>query len=141
MYLLTGFLPYGLFRTIVNSSMNAYTANQGLFSYRQVKPIDTLVSRCIVECIVNLFGFVFLGFVAMALGFGSPVHDMLLLMWTLFLLVWFSFCLGLFFFRDWNLFGNFSECRQRPLNPTVLALGGNDPNYLPSRKISELAVF
>ena len=95
MFLLTGFLPYGLFSTTVNNSMAAFKANRGLFNYRQVKPIDTLVSRCLVECLVHLVVFVVLVFAGMALGFDAAIHDFLGLSLILLLLVWFSFSVGL----------------------------------------------
>jgi len=60
MFLLTGMLPYHLFANIVNKSMAAFEANQGLFNYRQVKPFDTLVTRCLVECVVYLLVFIIL---------------------------------------------------------------------------------
>jgi capsular polysaccharide transport system permease protein len=95
MFLLTGMLPYQLFTTILNKSMVAFESNQGLFNYRQVKPFDALVSRCLVECLVYLLVFLILAAAGMALGFDAAVHDFLGLSLILLLLVWFSFSMGL----------------------------------------------
>ena len=97
MFLLTGFIPFGLFRTIVSSSMMSFQANKGLFNYRQVKPIDTLLARCLVECIVHLVVFVILVIVGMLIGFDAAIDDIMGLCLIMLLLVWFSFSLGLVF--------------------------------------------
>lgn len=97
MFLLTGFVPYGMFRSITGSSMNAFTANQGLFNYRQVKPIDTLFARCLVESIVHPLVFAILICLGSAIGFDTTIHNFLGLFLTQLLLVWFSFSLGLVF--------------------------------------------
>jgi len=95
MFLLTGMLPYHLFANIVTKSMAAFEANRGLFNYRQVKPFDTLVCRCLVECVVYLIVFIILALAGMALGFEAAIHDFLGLALFLLLLVWFSFSFGL----------------------------------------------
>jgi capsular polysaccharide transport system permease protein len=95
MFLLTGMLPFNLFSGIVNKSMAAFEANQGLFNYRQVKPFDALLARCLVECVVYLIVFLILVLAGMALGFDAAVHDFLGLSLTLLLLVGFAFGFGL----------------------------------------------
>lgn len=95
MFLLTGMLPYRLFANTLTKSMAAFEANKGLFNYRQVKPFDALVTRCLVECLVYLIVFLILVAAGMALGFDAKIHDFLGLSLILLLLVWFSFSLGL----------------------------------------------
>lgn len=48
-YLITGMLPYFMFRNLARRLPSAITANRGLYAYRQVKPIDTMVARGVVE--------------------------------------------------------------------------------------------
>jgi capsular polysaccharide transport system permease protein len=53
-FLVTGLIPFFLFQNLVMRLMDGIEANRGLFSYRQVKPIDTLASRAAVEGLMNL---------------------------------------------------------------------------------------
>lgn len=57
-FLLTGLVPFFLFRNLALRGMQAIDANRGLFAYRQVKPADPLVARAIIE--VALYGIVYL---------------------------------------------------------------------------------
>ncbi len=118
MFLLTGMLPYQLFTNTVTKSMVAFEANQGLFNYRQVKPFDTLVTRCLVECIVYLFVFLILVAAGMALGFDAAIHDFLGLMLILLLLVCFSFGFGLIC----AAIGTFSENFQKVIGVVIRPL-------------------
>lgn len=52
MFLATGLVPFFLFRNIALRGADAVRQNFGLFSYRQVKPFDTLVSRALVETVL-----------------------------------------------------------------------------------------
>lgn len=96
-FLLTGLVPFFLFRNLALRGMQAIEANRGLFGYRQVKPLDPLVSRALLE--VLLYGFVYLLTLAALgwLGFQVlPAHP---LQWlgTGALLVASGFALGLLF--------------------------------------------
>ncbi|WP_119156717.1 ABC transporter permease [Caldimonas tepidiphila] len=48
-FLATGLLPFFIFKNLSLRLMGAIESNRGLFSYRQVKPMDTLVSRALLE--------------------------------------------------------------------------------------------
>lgn len=52
-FLATGLLPYFLFQHLAIRLMDGVEANRGLFTYRQVKPFDTLLSRACVELMMN----------------------------------------------------------------------------------------
>lgn len=112
MFLLTGMLPYQLFVNTLQKSMAAFESNQGLFNYRQVKPFDALVTRCLVECLVYFLVFLILVAAGMALGFDAVIHDFLGLSLILLLLVWFSFSMGLLF----AVIGTFSESFKKVVN-------------------------
>lgn len=56
-FLLSGVIPYFMFRTIALRVMDGVDGNRGLFGYRQVKPIDTLLVRTALE--VTLYGTVY----------------------------------------------------------------------------------
>ncbi len=68
-FLITGLLPFFIFRNVTLRLADAIGANRGLFSYRQVKPIDTLIARALVETmlysavyLLTLAGLGWLGF-------------------------------------------------------------------------------
>ncbi len=48
-WLLSGLMGYFLFRRTASQVSEALTANRPLFSYRQVKPLDTFISRAVLE--------------------------------------------------------------------------------------------
>jgi capsular polysaccharide transport system permease protein len=58
MYLISGLLPFFMFRNLALRLMDGIDANRALFGYRQVKPIDTLVSRAILE--VGIYSAIYL---------------------------------------------------------------------------------
>lgn len=97
-FLFTGVTPYILFKNIALQGMSAVDANRNLFAYRQIKPLDCVIARTLVECI--LMAAVYAG-IAFVLGFIFE-YDMSIahpLQWivTLFLGVVFSFCLGVIY--------------------------------------------
>jgi capsular polysaccharide transport system permease protein len=53
-FLVTGLIPYFFFQHLTMRLMDGIEANRGVFAYRQVKPIDALLSRAIVEALMNL---------------------------------------------------------------------------------------
>lgn len=46
---MTGLLAYFIFNRCSRQTMTAVTANRALFTYRQVKPVDTIIVRAILE--------------------------------------------------------------------------------------------
>ena len=55
-----GFMFYRSFQRSLIASLNSINANRSLFSYKQVKPIDTIITRCLVEGYINLIILIFL---------------------------------------------------------------------------------
>lgn len=68
-FLVTGLLPFFLFQHLAVRLMDGIEANRGLFSYRQVKPLDTLLSRACVETLMNLLVYAFTLGILARLGF------------------------------------------------------------------------
>jgi capsular polysaccharide transport system permease protein len=95
MFLMTGMLPYQLFSSTVTRSMDAFESNRGLFNYRQVKPIDALVARALVESLVYLSVFITFIIAGKALGFDAAIDDFIGLSLILLTLLCFSFSCGL----------------------------------------------
>ena len=79
-WVMLGVLSYFTFQRTANQLKHAIDANQALFSFRQVKPIDTLLVRGALEGVIALFVAV-LSFVGLALiGISSIPADPLLVM-------------------------------------------------------------
>jgi capsular polysaccharide transport system permease protein len=56
-FLLTGLLPFFIFRNLARRLPAAISGNRGLYAYRQVKPIDAVAARAVVE--VGLYSAVY----------------------------------------------------------------------------------
>ena len=64
-FMASGFIAFNMFRHILMSSIGAFTANKGLFAYKQVKPIDTIIARVMIELFLTsiiIFIFLIIGF-------------------------------------------------------------------------------
>jgi capsular polysaccharide transport system permease protein len=96
-FVLVGVWGFLLVRNVAQRGMEAISANQALFSYRQVTPVDTVLVRATVEAFLNtIVGAVLL--VALALcDIDVRPHDPLQVMWSAFLLWSFGLGLGLIF--------------------------------------------
>lgn len=94
-FLLNGLIPYFIFSSITTRSVNAIEANQGLFNYRPVKPVDTVIARALLESLIYAMVYVIL--MALLLLNGEPIdltHIVeLFTVWLL--LIIFSFGMGL----------------------------------------------
>lgn len=51
-YLISGMIPFFMMRSMITRGMSAVNANKALFSYKQIKPLDTIIARCVVEAII-----------------------------------------------------------------------------------------
>lgn len=96
-FLVTGMLPFFLFRNLAFRLMDAIDANRGLFAYRQVKPMDAIVSRALLEVVLMSMVYGLTLTVLMALGYDVLPARPLELMGVSALLVMLGFSMGLFF--------------------------------------------
>ncbi len=71
-FFLVGIVPFLLMRNICLRMMEAVSANQALFAYRQIKPLDTLLARLIVEVAISVCVYALL-LLGMGLFFGYDV--------------------------------------------------------------------
>ena len=95
-FLALNFTAYNMFRNILTKSMGSFTANKALFVYKQVKPIDTIIARVMVEVFVT--GTIIIAFVLIGMYFGFDLNVKHLPMVAIgFLwLILFAFSFGLF---------------------------------------------
>ncbi len=90
-----GFIAFNMFRHILSGSTGAFAANKGLFNYKQVKPIDTIVARVLVEVFITsviVLIFVFIGFF---FQYEIAPQNLLMVVFGYFWLLIFSFSVGL----------------------------------------------
>jgi capsular polysaccharide transport system permease protein len=82
------FSTYNIFKNIVLFNLNTFKANKGLYIYKQIKPIDTLISKSIVEFALNLIVIVLLILIAISLNIEIKIKDLLTVILAI---IWFSF--------------------------------------------------
>ena len=68
-FLLNGILPYFAFMRSVTQSIPAIEANRGLLSYRNVRPIDTVIARTGLEFVLYFVCYLLLSAVMLWFGF------------------------------------------------------------------------
>ncbi len=94
-FMASGFIAFNMFKNILSGATGAFAANKALFNYKQVKPIDTIFGRLLLEVFLSsiiVLLFLFIGFL-----FGYNVEPQNIVM-VFFAYVWilvFSFSIGL----------------------------------------------
>lgn len=96
-FLINGIIPFFIFSNISSRCINAIEANQGLFNYRPVKPIDTILARAVLETIIYIFVYLFLMMVLGVLGEDITINGIVILCSTWFLLFCLSCGMGMIF--------------------------------------------
>lgn len=94
-FLVTGLIPFFLFQNLANRLMDAIEANRGLYAYRQVKPLDTMISRSVVETLMNLMVYAFTLAILGWVGFHVVPHQPLEMLGVNLLLILFGASFGL----------------------------------------------
>lgn len=95
-FIAISFLAYFLFRNIVTQSMNAFSANKALFNYKQVKPIDTIFSRVIIEILLTLFASIILIAIGLYVGFDLRIQNFNMVLLAILWLILFAMGIGIF---------------------------------------------
>ena len=94
-FMAAGFIAFNMFRHILSGSTGAFAANKGLFSYKQVKPIDTIIARALVQTFITgiiVLMFIFIGFF---FQYEFAPENMLMVFFGYLWLLLFSFAVGL----------------------------------------------
>lgn len=94
-FVVTGYLPLTLFRHAVARSVKAFSVNGSLLYHRQIKVLDFILVRFIIEMIGGMMAYVFIGIVLIALGYFPVPANLLYVIsgWLLYCLFTFSLCL------------------------------------------------
>ncbi len=95
-FLALNFTAFNMFRNILSKSMGAFAGNKALFVYKQVKPIDTIISRVMVE--VFMTSIIIIAFIILGSYFGNDldVKNLPMVVVGFLWLIVFSFSFGLF---------------------------------------------
>lgn len=94
-FLATSFLSFFLWKNIVSRSMDAFSSNSALFSYRQVKPFDTVVSRFLLEILISSVATLIFIAIGLYFGFDLSVENFNMVILAVLWLCVFGFGLGL----------------------------------------------
>jgi capsular polysaccharide transport system permease protein len=95
-FITLGFVGFNFFRHIVDQSMGAFSANKGLYAYKQVKPIDTIISRVLVEFLVTSIIVCIFILLGLYFNFDMDVQNLGMLLLGFIWLTLFSVGFGLF---------------------------------------------
>ena len=104
LFITTSYLPFIFFRNVVTKLQSAVNANMGLFCYRQVTPFATFIARFFLEVIVGIVVGCILVLGLIWCGFNAIPNDPLQVILIYFLLMIFSFSLGIVFCVAGSLF-------------------------------------
>ncbi len=95
-FLASGFLAFFLWRNILNKSMGAFDSNAALFNYIQVKPIDTIITRFLIEILVTTMATLVFLAIGLYFDFNISVKNFNMVILAVVWLALFAFSLGLF---------------------------------------------
>jgi ABC-type polysaccharide/polyol phosphate export permease len=112
-FLLTGYMPFMLFRHVVSRSLDCVRANTALLYHRQIKTIDLFAARFAIESAGVLLAFWTGIAVCIGAGFIEPPKDLLLVHIGWFFTAWFSMAFGLIL----GLLNEISKVTERIYNP------------------------
>ncbi len=94
-FVITGYIPITLFRHGVARSVAVFTVNSSLLYHRQVKILDFIIVRFVIEILGGMMAYLFIAIIL--IGFGEfPIPDnigLLVAGWFLYALFCFSLCL------------------------------------------------
>lgn len=94
-FVATGYIPITLFRHGVSRSVAAFTANSSLLYHRQVKVVDFILVRFVIEVIGGMMAYLFMGAVLVLVN-EMPVPaniGLLIAGWLVYAFFCFSLCL------------------------------------------------
>nr|MBK2253817.1 ABC transporter permease [Francisella philomiragia] len=74
LFLLTGIVPFFFFRNSIQNASSAIAANQALLAYRQVKIIDTILARIILQAAITTLSVLILTAMIIYLNSGATVY-------------------------------------------------------------------
>jgi capsular polysaccharide transport system permease protein len=94
-FVISGYIPLVFFRSTISRAVNSFTANGSLMYHRQIKILDLILVRFIVELIGHMMAYLFIGVALGAFGLFPWPHDVgfIMLGWGYYALFTFSVAL------------------------------------------------
>ena len=89
------FIAYRLFKSIITSSLNSFKSNKALFIYKQVKPIDTIIARALVELFITSIIILLFVFIGLYFDYSIEVKNFPIVVFGLVWLMIFSISIGI----------------------------------------------
>ncbi len=123
LFLGSGTVLFTLFSNIAIRSSNGISANQALFFYKPVKPVDAVIARTIVES--GLYGivFIFIIFSTYIIRKEIILNNLALLFTTYLALVIFSFGFGLFLLVASHIYPSIKQLIPLAIRPLFFISG------------------
>jgi len=118
-FLASGFLAFYLWKNIVSKSLGAFSANQALFNYVQVKPIDTLITRFLIEILVSSLATSVFLLIGVYFEFQIAVYDFNMVIFAIAWFALFGFSIGLFSAVVGTFYENFTKIVTIVLSPML----------------------
>lgn len=87
LFLLTGIVPYFFFRNTFQGASSAIAANQALLAYRQVKIIDTILARILLQTATTLLSAIILTALIIYLNSGATLYHPVRIIYMIFILL------------------------------------------------------
>lgn len=94
-FVASGYIPLTMFRNSVSRAVGIFTANSSLMYHRQIKILDFIFVRFLIELIGATMAYVFIAALLMAVGLFPVPADLGFLLggWAIYALFTFSLCL------------------------------------------------
>ena len=94
-FVVSGYIPLVLFRSSVSRAVSSFTANGSLMYHRQIKILDLILVRFLIELIGHMMAYLFIALVLSVFGFFPWPHDLgfLMLGWAYYALFTFAITL------------------------------------------------
>jgi capsular polysaccharide transport system permease protein len=96
-FVISGYIPLVFFRSSVSRAVNSFTANSGLMYHRQIKILDLILVRFVIELLGHMMAYFFIAVVLYAFDFFPMPHDVgfLILGWLYYALFTLSVTLAI----------------------------------------------
>ena len=95
-FIALNFIAFNMFKNIVMKSSGAFKANKNLFVYKQVRPIDTIVARTLVEVFITSIIIIIFFSIALYFGYDTNIKDLTMVTLGFITLLIFAFAFALF---------------------------------------------
>lgn len=132
-FLVNGILPFFMFRKSATKALGAISSNRGLFNYRSVKPVDTVLARTLLELFLYFNCYVVLTAVLIWIGYDISFSKIpeVLFYWLILFVLSFGFALIMM------IVGSFSPEINKTISPLFLVLYFMSGALVPLHRIPE----